>query len=212
MEDEQVSAPVEVEQNDVGGGGSDQDTTDLGGRDSKGRWGKGNSLGRGGGPPIGNQNAMSSGLRASSLPRSARFIEDQTRVFRRAMRDAVQERTGAPATLFEEALLLSAVRHETRAQLAGRWLRIEGEKLDVEKRLALLKTISDASDQRDRCLQRLGLDRKAGSDPWASINAYTPQDTPERAPDPETTSETMDTASARQATPEKRTEGQGDDT
>jgi len=145
-------------------------------RDALGRFATGNSLSVGCGAPAKNRNAIRHGLRSASLPASARFIEDQARVFRRCVRAAVTERTGSEPTLYEEALVLSVARHEQRAQLAGRWLRLEGDSLSIEQRLALLKTISDASDQRDKCLQKLGLDRKPGdADIWATLR-YAPQE------------------------------------
>jgi hypothetical protein len=62
-------------------------------------------------------------------------------------------------TIYQEAVLQSAVRHETRALLAARWLRKEGEKLKLPDRIALLGTISSATDSRDKCLEKLGLDK-----------------------------------------------------
>ena len=68
----------------------------------------------------------------------------------------------------------SACRHERRAALAERWLRVNADELDVSAKLNLLKTISDATDSRDKCLDRLKLDTPT-SDPWASAIDVTPR-------------------------------------
>lgn len=104
-----------------------------------------------------NQNATKHGLRASGLPRGCAYLESQLTAFRRYVRSEMQ-RDGS-TTIYQEAVLQSAVRHETRALLAARWLRKEGEKLKLPDRIALLGTISSATDSRDKCLEKLGLDK-----------------------------------------------------
>jgi len=59
--------------------------------------------------------------------------------------------------LWQQTRLQTACRHETRCQLAARWLKKEGDKLDVKDRMALLKAISDGSDRRDAALKEIGL-------------------------------------------------------
>lgn len=104
-------------------------------------------------PYLKNKNATKHGLRASGLPKGCSYIEGQVSAFRRYVREQLGE-----MTLWQEATLQSACRHETRALLAARWLRLEGEALTVHERVALSKTISDATTSRDKALRGIGLD------------------------------------------------------
>ena len=110
-----------------------------------------------GGPPAGNKNATRHGLRASNLPPGCSYLEGQLTAFRRYVRTELVARDGATST-YQEAVLQSCVRHETRALLASRWLRKELD-LRIDQRISLLREISHATDSRDKCLRLLGLDR-----------------------------------------------------
>ncbi len=105
------------------------------------------------GAPFKNKNATKHGLRASGLPSGCKYIEGQISAFRRYIREEVTD-----LSLWQEATLQSACRHETRALLAARWLRLEAKKLSIAERVALVKTVSDATDARDKCLKAIGLD------------------------------------------------------
>ena len=108
------------------------------------------------GAPFGNHNAVTKhGLRASGLPPGCTYILGQVSAFRRYVRQEM----GAPLSTWQEATLQSACRHETRALLAARWLRLEAKMLTIGERAKLLDTISNATDRRDKCLQSIGLDR-----------------------------------------------------
>lgn len=107
---------------------------------------------------VGNQARTLHGLRASGLPRSAAYLGGQLRAFRRYLRDELAER-GIAVRVYQEAIIQSAVRHETRALLAAKWLRDQDGDLKLEQRIQLLATISMATDARDKCLDRLGLDK-----------------------------------------------------
>lgn len=111
------------------------------------------------GAPIGSANAVRHGLRAAKCPPGCSYIDAAARELRKAITGELLER--GELTLYREALIQSCLRHEVRAQLAGRWLRVAYDTLDAEKRLALLAAISKATDDRDRCLARMGLDRSA---------------------------------------------------
>ncbi len=126
--------------------------------DSKESKGKTLAEGRkpGRGAPRGNGNAVRHGLRGSKSPAGCSYIDKQTRSLRAAILGELAER--GDLSLYREALAQSCLRHETRALLAARWLR-EKKDLDLEKRLALVATISRATDDRDRCLARMGLDQ-----------------------------------------------------
>ncbi len=124
-----------------------------------------------GGAPEGNANAIRHGLRASSLPDGCAYIEGQVKTFRRYVRDLLVDRHGE-CSVYQEAVLQSAIRHEQRALLASRWLRIEPD-LDLNQRLALTDAVAKASDNRDKCLQKLGLDTATTNDPWQQLTPTT---------------------------------------
>lgn len=111
-----------------------------------------------GGAPQGNRNSIRHGLRASSLPPGCSYLDGQLRSLRKGLRREIK-RTHGDVSLLHEAAVQSALRHETRALLAARWLRLGGDKLPLEQRLSLLAAISTATDARDRCFKSLGLDR-----------------------------------------------------
>lgn len=110
-----------------------------------------------GGAPKGNRNATRHGLRATNLPKGCIYLQGQLVSFRRIIRNDLVTKYGRTSN-YQEAVLQSAVRHETRAVLAARWLRKEAHNLEVDKRLALLREVGNATDSRDKCLRELGLD------------------------------------------------------
>lgn len=126
-----------------------------------------------GGAPRGNANRTKSGKRAwcavKRLPKSSGLIRQQLYAERDEIEAAVCRQHGE-ISLFHAALVQSALRHSGRAQLLERWLRIEAD-LPLNERLAVLREIGSASDSRDKCLQRLGLDQTQHSDPWAVVDA-----------------------------------------
>ena len=62
-------------------------------------------------------------------------------------------------TIYMAAVMQTMSRHEGRALLLAAWLR-EKPDLPLTEKLSILKEIGSASDFRDRCLVKLGLDRK----------------------------------------------------
>jgi len=111
-----------------------------------------------------------------------------------------------------EALLQSAVRHETRALLAAKWLRDQDGKLNLEQRLQLLATISAATDSRDKCLVRLGLDRRDAATITTTLYAATATHTAaaDGPGDAGPGSETCAGPDAADATPEATDAGAGE--
>lgn len=103
----------------------------------------------------GHRHSTLHGLRASGLPGGCRYLEQQLTAFRGLLRDEL----GPTPSVYQQALAQSATRHETRALLASRWLRLHEKDLSHNDRLAFLKHVGDATDARDKCLQRMGLDK-----------------------------------------------------
>lgn len=115
-----------------------------------------------------SQNARTHGLRSSEVGDKA--IENLARAQRKAFRDSVLTLHGE-VTPYHEAVLQSAIRHETRARLAAKWLRKEGDGLSLAERLSLTAAISQATDARDKCLKLVGLDRSLKTlDPWDTLD------------------------------------------
>jgi len=114
------------------------------------------------GAPRGNRNALRIGthsLTLGRLPTGGSYIARLSRALRKQLESEIVKRDGA-TTCYTSALIQSACRHETRALLLQRWLRVGGE-IPLMQRLSILEAIGRASTARDTCLQKLGLDRKA---------------------------------------------------
>src|SRR4051812_6602442 len=82
-----------------------------------------------GGAPRGNSNAMRAGLRASKLPAKCKGEEREIYFLRQEVLSELVAIHGSleAIPLLAMALLNSLVRHETRARLAARWLRMSGD-------------------------------------------------------------------------------------
>ena len=131
--------------------------------------------------PKGNRNRTTHGkhgyLATGSLPKGASYIRRSLGQFRLALENSVQDKEGE-ICLYNAALIQSSIRHEARAQLLTRWLRKPGKGSDAKQpglsfmeRLAVLREIGSASDARDKCLQRLGLDQSRRTDIWSVLEA-----------------------------------------
>jgi len=96
--------------------------------------------------------------------------------------------------------------------LAARWLRVGGDSLPLSEKLALTKAVCDATDARDKCLDRLGLDRRHA----ATITATLYQSVAATAchadgpGDAGTAAESSDAPDAPEATPEATDAGDGE--
>ncbi len=108
------------------------------------------------GPAVGNTNSLRHGLKAGKLPKDARYIEHQMNSLRRTLESAVMAARGE-VTIPDAAAIQTAVKWERHGALCLRWLRVEGDKLKPEQRLAFSREIAKASDSRDRAIAALGL-------------------------------------------------------
>lgn len=107
--------------------------------------------------PKENINALRHGLRTATLPKGCKYIEGAMQTFRMRLEDMIYDRHQG-ISVYQAAVIHSAVRHERRGMLSERWLRKEGGSLSLPDRLGLLREISNATDARDKCLKSLGLD------------------------------------------------------
>jgi hypothetical protein len=81
---------------------------------------------------------------------------------------------GGQLGVVEAAFIQTALRWERHAQLAQRWLRKEASSLSATERLNYSQAIAQASSNRDRCLERLGLVVAKKEDVWDSIYSLAP--------------------------------------
>jgi hypothetical protein len=125
--------------------------------------------------PIGNANALTSGLKAvyttSRFPKGCGYVERRIRGYKAALQAAVVEQHGE-VSIYHASVIQSACRHESAAQLAERWFRLEenGGTLDMTARASLLSLICKSSDARDRCLKALDLDTPPDAGPLAGLD------------------------------------------
>lgn len=117
------------------------------------------------------------GLRAAKLPEDARYVQNATDQLRRSC-EAALCRT---PSVYEAALIQSACRHERRASLCERWLRLaeDAGELDLSTKLQLQRDIGNATDSRDKCLERLGVNTSPTS-PWDTVYLPSPETPQER--------------------------------
>lgn len=112
------------------------------------------SNGKGGAPP-GNKNAVRHGLTTGKLPVGCGWVATLTNHLRTALENAVIAAHGE-ITLYEAAVINTAIRWERHAMLAQRWLRITAD-LTIDQKLAFHREVARASTERDKCLKELGL-------------------------------------------------------
>src|SRR5581483_7162882 len=124
-----------------------------------------------GGAPKGNKNRTTHGLKGSQLP--PKCIRDQftIRQIVNAVIDACEARHGHAITVHQSAIIHRIRRAATRDRLAARWLRLEGDKLPIEQRMALTEQMEAAAETIEKCLRLLKLDTAdaAAADPFAKL-------------------------------------------
>jgi hypothetical protein len=125
------------------------------------------------GPPAGNRNRMTWGGRGwaaiGSYPKGFSAVRRYVGRMRAELESAVCAKYGQIG-VYHAAIVQSACRHEGRALLLQRLLRTK-DGLPLSDQLALLKEIGSATDSRDKCLQRLGLDAVPKGDDFGQLEA-----------------------------------------
>lgn len=111
-----------------------------------------------GGAPRGNVNAQRHGMRGGTLPKGCRYIEHRVNTLRREVEAAILEAKGEIG-IVDAAAVNSILKWERHGLLAAHWLRHEAEKLSAGDRLRFSEAVAKASDNRDRNIRVLGLDR-----------------------------------------------------
>jgi hypothetical protein len=110
------------------------------------------------GPAKGNGNAIRHGMKGNKLPKGCAYIENRVNSLRRQVEAALIEAKGA-INIVDAAAVNSILKWEKHGLLAAHWLRKEADKLSAGDRLKFSEAIAKASDNRDRNIRLLGLDR-----------------------------------------------------
>lgn len=114
---------------------------------------------------VGNKNAMRHGkyafLAQGRAPDGCGYVFKLIGQFRRHLETEIATKHGEIST-YHGALVQTICRHEGRAQLLTRWLR-EAKDPTLADKLAVLREIGNASDNRDKAMRALGLDRSAAA-------------------------------------------------
>ncbi|MSR58425.1 MAG: hypothetical protein EXS05_12360 [Planctomycetaceae bacterium] len=119
------------------------------------------------------------------MPRGASYVAKMLGILRRKMIDELKARgiveagdkeAGDKIPLMADALVNEVLRHERRALLLSRWLRVADDDpdhaLSILERAAVLREISGATTARNKCLRELGFAAiKTDADPWLAIHA-----------------------------------------
>lgn len=129
---------------------------------------KGNANGRGN-LKHGLRSHLRHGLKIGELPPGCRYISNRLNALRRALEDAVIA-TWGEVDLTSASLIQTVLRHEMTAQLAMRWLRLEGDKLNLHDRLKYTDLISKASRDRDTAILQLEISSDILNDPWSVLD------------------------------------------
>jgi hypothetical protein len=128
------------------------------------------------GAPVGNVNAQRHGLSGGKLPKGMQFIENRVNALRRQAEAAVLALKGE-ISIVDAAAINSVLKWERHGLLASTWLRKEADKMTPSDRLRFSEAVAKASDQRDKNLRLLGLDRDTRQDMFAQLYALpSPED------------------------------------
>lgn len=124
--------------------------------------------------PKNNENAVKHGQRCrfglmiGGGPKATRYITTKLCEFRDALEQATVA-THGEISIPHAAAIVTALRWERAAALSTKWFREKGDGMAVLDRVALQKAIADASERRDRAIEKLKLDAKP-ADVWADLH------------------------------------------
>lgn len=126
------------------------------------------------GPKKGSCNAIRHGLTGNKLPPKCEYIEHRINKLRRTVEQALMEVKGE-INIIDAANINSILKWERHGQLAARWLRLEADKLSPGDRLRFSEAIAKASDNRDKAIRQLGLDRDTADNVFDALYARLPK-------------------------------------
>lgn len=143
------------------------------------------------GAPKGNTNAIRHGMRGSKLPAGCKYIENRVNALRRQVEEVLLEVKGEIG-IIDAAAVNSILKWERHGLLAAHWLRTQIDVLSASDRLRFSEAIAKASDNRDKAIRSLGLDRDRTEDELDALyrlpapEPEQPQDTEEETTDGQT--------------------------
>ena len=120
------------------------------------------------GAPKGNAHAWVHGLHSKidrhglilgDLPKPVKQVALYGSKLRKSLEQIVMTHKGT-LSLMDQAYITSACRWERIAQLSNRWMGEKYDELSVTERLQLAKAVGDASNNRDKALEKLQLDQE----------------------------------------------------
>jgi hypothetical protein len=115
------------------------------------------------GAPKGSANAIRHGMKGSKLPKGCQYIENRVNSLRRQVEEALITVKGE-INFVDAAAVNSILKWERHGLLAAHWLRHQIDKLSPSDRLKFSEAIAKASDNRDKAIRSLGLDRDKAND------------------------------------------------
>lgn len=114
-----------------------------------------------GGAPANNQNAYKHGLRSAKLGPGMEYIGRKASMFRKTAEAEALNLRGKLG-VWEQSLLQSATQWLITALKIERLLRVFDAELTHDQRVTYSERVARACNERDKCLQKLGLDRDDG--------------------------------------------------
>jgi hypothetical protein len=98
-------------------------------------------------------------MRGGKLPKGCQYIENRVNALRRQVEEALIAVKG-DIGIVDAAAINSILKWERHGLLAAHWLRKEADRLSASDRLRFSEAIAKASDNRDRAIRSLDLDRE----------------------------------------------------
>jgi len=132
-----------------------------------------------GGAPIGNTNGMTNGSRIhrlslgvlpAKLSRVTRYCQE----YRRGLEAVVAENNDGNVTMSQAHFIDSACTHEQHGQICRWLLRQRMETMSTSDIRECSKQMATAKDQRNRAVERLGIDRDTAADAIEALYSIVP--------------------------------------
>lgn len=116
-----------------------------------------------------SRRPMRHGLRCGTLPK-CEAIECELNAWRKSLEDQTVKAKGS-VSASDAGTIHTAVVQLQRERLAMKHLRESWDALTIDQRTSLMETAANASEARDRAVQRLGIDAGKPVNIWAALHA-----------------------------------------
>ena len=152
--------------------------------------------------PVGNSNAMTTGLTAGKLPDGCSHIAKVTKKLRTALEQAVAANNGGTITLTAASTINLALRAEQVAKLCQRWLNLHEGSMTHSDRMQYVAKMLAATEARDKAIRSLRLDH---SDPMQQLHDFFNSPTTSPLPHAAAPQDSLDVSEAVLPTPDAAT-------